>query len=235
MGVWITLRQNNEKSYFRDNLLGMISRTQDLDGNRLILASGYFSEYEKQEYSICGDNLKKALETNPKICEIDIIGAKGSIKSFNRFCEKIRNLGRERFIPIRLPKNNWHAKIAMILKPVKEGSRNDRKRGTIPVCAIVGSSNLTRPAFGIDPRPQNVHSDVKFNYECDVLIFSNDYFSNSLNNEYLTKIFPDIGERREGSIYFPEIDNTFSLSESTQLMALFNLIKNSSKECKEKL
>jgi len=230
MGIWITLRQNNEKSYFRDNLLGMISRTQDLNGNRLILASGYFSEYENQAYSICGDNLKQALENNSKICEIDIIGAKGSIKSFNRFCEKIRSLGRERVIPIQLPKNNWHAKIAMILKPTKEG-----KRGTIPVCAIVGSSNLTRPAFGITPRPQNVNSDVKFNYECDVLIFSNDYFSDFSNNEHFTKIFPEIEEHRGGSIYFPKIDQTFALSESEQLMALFNLIKNCSKECEEKL
>lgn len=224
------MRQNNEKSFFRDNLIGMISKTKDLNGNRLILASGYFSEYEGQEYSICGDDLKKAIRVNQKIQEIDIIGAKGSKKSFENFCKKLENLGRPQFIPIRVPKNNWHAKIAMILKP-----DNGKGRGTIPVCAIVGSSNLTRPAFGISPPPEGVHSEVHFNYECDVLIFSNDYFSEFSDNTHLRKIFPGVDERQEGSIFFPKIDKRFSLSEPEQLKALFNLIKNSSHECKEKL
>lgn len=230
MGLWITLRQNNNESFFRDNLLGMISRTRDLNANRLLLASGYFSEYERDQYSICDDGLQNAISINQKIEEIDVIGAKGSKKSFETFCSKLQRLGRESLLPIRVPKNNWHAKIAMLFQP-----KNGIGRGTVPVCAIVGSSNLTRPAYGISPPPEGVSSKVRFNYECDVLIFSNEYFSNCSDNSYLEKIFPHIGERKEGSIYFPKIDVRFSLSESEQLNALFKLIKNSSDECKQKL
>lgn len=208
----------------------MISRTRDLEGNRLILASGYFSEYEHDKYSICADELRDSISTNQNIHEIDIIGGKGSKKSFDTFCEKIKSLGRKPFIPIRMSKNNWHAKIAMILK-----SDNGSERGIIPVCAIVGSSNLTRPAFGISPPPEGVPSEVRFNYECDVLIFSNEYFSTISDISRLETIFPHINELKEGSIYFPKIDEKYSLSELKQLKALFNLIKNSSEECKKKL
>lgn len=230
MGIWITLRQNNQQSFFRDNLLGMISRKGDLEGTRLLLASGYFSEYPRDQYSICSDKLKIAIRSNRKIQEIDVIGGKGSKTTFERFCSKLGQLGRPSFIPIRIPGSNWHAKIAMILKP-EQGTA----RGTIPVCAIIGSSNLTRPAFGITPAPAGVASEVHFNYECDVLIFSNNYFSGIREKSPIEKVFPRINEKTDGSIYFPKIDEKYSLSEEIQLMGLFHQIKNSSEECKEKL
>jgi hypothetical protein len=229
MGIWITLRQNNEKSFFRDNLLGMISNDKELDGNRLILASGYFSEYEKYPYSIFEDDLDDAIRDNDEIKEINVIGSKGSETSFNLFCNKIESLGRS-FIKIRHPQSNWHAKIAMKLKPETEGMR-----GTIPICAIVGSSNLTRPAYGITPRPENVNTEVKFNYECDVLIFVNDNFTIKPADDPPRRIFPRIADQGSGSIFFPEINEKYSYSESKQLDALFHMIKNSSEESREKL
>src|SRR5271157_2096174 len=115
MGLLITLRQNNRKSYFRENLLGMISKTRPLEANRLILAYGYFSEYDKKGHSVYDDGLKEAITDNSKITEIDVIGSKGSKKSVTNFCNNIQSLGRKDFFSINVPKNNWHAKIAMIL------------------------------------------------------------------------------------------------------------------------
>lgn len=50
-------------------------------------------------------------------------------------------------------KSNWHAKVAMKLS------------GEVPVAGLIGSSNLTGPAYG--------QGRKSFNYEADVLIWTN--------------------------------------------------------------
>jgi hypothetical protein len=224
MGLWITLRKKKEKSFFRDNLLNMISNQKELDGNSLILASGYFSEYESSPYSILGDDLLRTIQENENIKGVTVIGAMGlgqkPIKTFNTFCTRLRQGLVGRTITKRRPENNkWHAKIAMKL-------RSD-ENGITPVCAIIGSSNLTRSSYGKNPPPQNVKPLPHFNYECDVLIFINDGFTNHLDLKTAPeKIFPEITKRENGSIYFPEIRD-FSPPESEQLLHLWKEILES--------
>ena len=224
MGLWITLRQNKEKSFFRDNLLIMISNKNELDGNYLVLASGYFSEYESSSYSTLGDDLLRTIQENDNITNVVVIGAMGlgqkPIKTFDTFCTRLQGglIGRE--ITKRRPENNkWHAKIAMKL-------RSD-ENGITPVCAIIGSSNLTRSSYGINPPPQNMKPLPHFNYECDVLIFINEGFYENLDPKTAPeKIFPEITKRENGSIYFPEIRD-FSPPESEQLLHLWKEILGS--------
>jgi len=224
MGLWITLRQNKEKSFFRDNLLNMISNKKELDGNYLVLASGYFSEYESSPYSTLGDELLRTIQKNDKIKNIDVIGAMGlgqkPIITFDTFCERLREGLVGRTITPRRPENNkWHAKIAM-------KARSD-KNGITPVCAIIGSSNLTRSSYGKNPPPQNIKPLPHFNYECDVLIFINDGFSKNVDPKTAPEtIFPGITKRENGSIYFPEIQE-FSPPESEQLLHLWKEIMES--------
>ena len=142
------------------------------------------------------------------------------IKTFDTFCTRLQGglVGRE--ITKRRPENNkWHAKMAMKL-------RSD-ENGITPVCAIIGSSNLTRSSYGKNPPPQNMKPLPHFNYECDVLIFINDGFKNYENPKTAPeKIFPDITKRENGSIYFPEMSE-FSPSESEQLHHLWKTILES--------
>jgi len=224
MGLWITLRQNKEKSFFRDNLLKMISNRDELDGNYLVLASGYFSEYETSRYSALGDDLLRTIQENNNITNIEVIGAMGMgqkpIKTFDTFCTKLRAGLVGRTIVKRRPENNkWHAKIAMKLRSDEEG--------ITPVCAIIGSSNLTRSSYGNNPPPQNMKPLPHFNYECDVLIFVNDGFSRDIDSKTAPeRVFPEITKRENGSIYFPEI-REFSPPESEQLLHLWVTILKS--------
>ena len=148
MGLWITLRKNNEQSYFQDNLVRMISNQDEIDGNRIILASGYFSEDPQPKYSILDDKLLPAIRDNGNVTKIDVIGTKGSRQTFNRFCEKLQVESGKPVIKRKPTSSNWHAKIAMKLQSTETVD--------LPVCAIIGSSNLTRPAYGINPPPVGV-------------------------------------------------------------------------------
>ena len=51
---------------------------------------------------------------------------------------------------MRMPSMGWHAKFFLA------------KQGTVPLVGIIGSSNITKRAFGIDK---------VFNYECDVVFW----------------------------------------------------------------
>jgi hypothetical protein len=203
MGLWITLRMDKERSFFRQNLLQMISNQRELDGDCLVLASGYFWEEiepkTSEKYSISIDRLVEAIKDNERITEVQVIGAMGSPARFNTFCDNLETEWRP-VIRREVKAKNWHAKVAMKL-------HSDPANGEkIPVCAIIGSSNLTRPSYGIrDDVPENVRSSFgKFNHECDVLIFSNAGFSNN-QAETKSPVFPGFDGQAIGSIYFSEL------------------------------
>ena len=201
MGLWITLRRDRETSFFRQHLLNMAS--EQIRGDCLILASGYFQEDPNRDYSILGDRLLEKIQNNNKIKVIQAIGAKGSPAPFNVFCDKLDANWDGTLIRKKTKGNNWHAKIAMKLE---SGVNNSNGVEKIPVCAIIGSSNLTRPAFGISTDiPANVTSSLRFNYECDVLIFSNGWFDNNTADDAQPKFFPGFKNQDYGSIYFQNL------------------------------
>ena len=53
-------------------------------------------------------------------------------------------------VQMRIPSMGWHAKVFLA------------KQGDLPLVGIIGSSNITKRAFGLDK---------KFNYECDVVFW----------------------------------------------------------------
>jgi len=204
MGLWITLRMDKERCFFRQNLLQMISNKSELDGDCLVLASGYFweeiSPIDSEKYSISIDRLLEAIQGNERINEVQVIGGMGSPTRFHTFCDNLESGWGSPVIRRKIKSKNWHAKIAMKLQSV---NTNNEK---IPVCAIIGSSNLTRPAYGIeDDIPDNVTAPFRrFNHECDVLIFSNAGFTSQTENK-TPPVFPGFEGQDIGSIYFSEL------------------------------
>ncbi len=92
MGILITLRRDSYTSYFRNNLLALVS----LGGNSLYLASGYFADIitnkngSISQYSVLDDGLLTAITANNRIRSISIIGSMGGHgKNFQAFCKKI--------------------------------------------------------------------------------------------------------------------------------------------------
>jgi len=190
MGLWITLRQNLEESFFRQHLLNLVSN--QISGNYLFLASGYFNS---RNYPILDDHLLEAIQDG-NLTDIVVIGAMNSSSAaFNAFWNKLDTEWDGNVIPKKIKGNNWHAKIAMKLE-----SNNTEK---VPVCSIIGSSNLTRPAYGIPNEPPEAPEFTRFNHECDVVIFTNDWFGKTPNQ--LSNFFPGFKDQDLGSIYFPDL------------------------------
>jgi hypothetical protein len=170
-----------------------------IEGDSLILASGFFQEDPEKDYSILDDRLLDALLSNEIITDILAVGAMRSPAPFNEFCKKLDENWEGTLTTNR--KSNWHAKIAMKLKSRLVDTDKIEK---IPVCAIIGSSNLTRPAYGIaGDIPENVTSRLNFNYECDVVIFAKDWFGNITKAP--PKFFPGFDRQDFGSIYFQDL------------------------------
>jgi hypothetical protein len=232
MGLWITLRQNKENSFFRQHLLNMIS--DRIDGDSLILAYGYFqeevtSQQNPKKYSTSEDLLIDAIIKNEQIQEIRVIGAKGSSGPFNRFCNKLQTQWRRPPLRQEIKGKNWHAKVAMKLKTITRDDGAIEKR---PVCAIIGSSNLTRPAYGtvlFKPR-QEISKFNHFNHECDVVIFVNEDIAQDNFTDRKSHFFPGFEKQEYGSIYFEKLPP--GTDELQQLSGLLNDIDACTKPAK---
>jgi len=209
MGIWITLRQNLEESFFRQHLLNLVS--DQIRGNYLILASGYFNS---RDYPILDDRLLDTIQKG-NITDIVVIGAmNSSSKAFKAFCKKLDDEWSGNVIPKKIRGNNWHAKIAMKLE--------SSDRGKIPVCAIIGSSNLTRPAYGVPDEPPDAPEFKHFNHECDVVIFTKDWFGRTTSE--IPPSFPGFKKQDLGSIYFADLPDGYP-NELDQMKKLLTEIE----------
>lgn len=152
MSIQITLRRDLEFSPFRKQLLEICGIPNHGD---LILCSGYI--WENARYSVLDDELldaiKAGLSSNQIICVAGKLAKKPVdwVQHYKNFVAKLQHHSISVTAWVA-PRRNWHAKIAVRL----DGSGK-------PTVAMVGSSNLTGPAFG-----ENRHS---WNYECDVTIW----------------------------------------------------------------
>lgn len=166
MGVVIIFRRDAQHSLFRDYLHMLVS----IADKRVYLTSGYFSQsIYPTKYQLSNDELIETIKNS--VCpKIYIGGCMGSsIADRNRFIyeiNKVLPMGRRAAGLVQ--KSNWHAKIALAV--VKDSG---------PVCAIIGSSNLTRSAYGENPNSFNptlnsINGASRFNHECDVVIWDND-------------------------------------------------------------
>jgi len=99
------------------------------------------------------DAIKSGLNNNEVICVAGKLSTSpvNWLKHYEDFVAKLQS----HKIPVKAlvaPNRNWHAKIAIRLCPMGK-----------PVVAIVGSSNLTGPAYG--------ENRYAWNYECDVTLW----------------------------------------------------------------
>jgi hypothetical protein len=157
MPVRITLRSRRDFSPFREMLKRLI---ESPEGDSLVLCSGYIWE-PATGYKVSDDELLDTLQRGCSQGEITTIAGKLDeqwIEYYRNFVRRLKNANLN-VTPYFAPKRNWHAKIAIRLKEYK------------PIAAIIGSSNLTGPAYGENKRT--------WNFEGDVLIWSNSRTMNS--------------------------------------------------------
>ena len=152
MSIQITLRRNAAFSPFRKQLLEICEIPYH--GN-LILCSGYI--WENHSYSVLDDDLLAAIKAGLSGNQIVCIAGKLAKKPVNwfqhysDFVAKLKSHGISVTAKVA-PKRNWHAKFAIRLD-----------KSDSPVVAMVGSSNLTGPAY--------VENRNSWNYECDVTMW----------------------------------------------------------------
>lgn len=147
--VAIFLRKTGSINKFRAAILGAL-RT-DLVDNAL-LCSGFFQDDGK--YSAGSDfDLISHRNCNPlKVTTLGLYSYSWKAQYANFFAQLQAQNKCMCFSAVqkRIPSMGWHAKVFLA------------KQGHIPLVGIIGSSNITRRAFGL-------HKD--FNYECDVVFW----------------------------------------------------------------
>lgn len=147
--VAIFLRKTGSLNKFRAAILGAL-RT-DLVDNAL-LCSGFFQDDGK--YSAGADfDLTFHRSCSPlKITALGLYSYSWKAQYSNFFAQLQAQNACVCFSAVqkRIPSMGWHAKVFLA------------KRGNTPLVGIIGSSNITRRAFGLDK---------DFNYECDVVFW----------------------------------------------------------------
>lgn len=168
MGIQILLRRTVGDNPFRRAL----GKLMELEGEELVLASGYASYGLFSNHNL-GDFVNKiktgfTKATNPRIIIIGGMFKKNiedpsnpgtyitkiDTTEFQRFVDGLKNQFINSNVSIevhRAKTNSWHSKIAI-----------KRKSRTEPIACIVGSSNLTVPAFSVNWQGFNHESDVFF-------------------------------------------------------------------------
>jgi hypothetical protein len=222
MGISIVLRKNQNISLFRRELFKLISTPNT---NKLLLCSGYVQEIitnykgKKTNYTVLGDGLWNEIQKACKGEKFTIETVAGKfwglddwLKSYDNFVNELTTNAKNvkgcsvNVEPFIAPRGNWHAKVAMVL--AKEG----------PLAAIIGSSNLTRSAFG--------EGYSWFNHECDVTIWKDvpdldAHFQE--DKQYRNHEFSDLEPEWEPilAILKPGIDQA---QEASRLTALYDEI-----------
>ncbi len=164
MPIRVTLRTSQDFSPFRE-LLHRVIALPNCD--KLILCSGYIWEPSGQGYTVLNDELLDKLKSGCAGQEIIIVAGKLDgfwPEHYQNFVRRLRQSGLQVKAYVA-PRRNWHAKIAI------------RIRNQQPIAALIGSSNLTGPAYG--------ENRYRWNFESDVLIWKN---SPDLN-EYFQRPF----------------------------------------------
>lgn len=148
--VAIFLRKTGSVNKFRAVILGAL-RTELVDN--ALLCSGFFQDDGK--YSAGADfDLISHRKCNPlKVTTLGLYSYswKAQYSTFFTQLQAKNKCPCFSAVQMRIPSMGWHAKVFLA------------KQGTVPLVGIIGSSNITRRAFGLDK---------DFNYECDVVFWN---------------------------------------------------------------
>jgi hypothetical protein len=130
-------------------------------GQSAILCSGYIWQPNDGRYNVLDDGLRQAIVSGCGTGGLTTIAGKfypSYYEDYYRnFIQDLRASGVP-VTPFYAPKKNWHAKVAI------------RMAAHRPIAALVGSSNLTGPAYG---------ENRNWNFEADVLIWSGSQVAHS--------------------------------------------------------
>jgi len=166
MALAIILRKQLSINRFRDLMIDAINTGQ---GNNALLCSGFFQEdYHGYGYRATQErNFAKILASKRiSLITVGIYHAYWK-QSYVKFKNNLLAAG----VNISAKYKNglkWHAKVFIL------------SRDQDPIFGIVGSSNITRRAFG---------SSIDFNYECDAVIWpDSEQEINKVANEFLDVI-----------------------------------------------
>ena len=152
MGLAIFLRKRLTPNYFQKLLIGSLSSGL---GNEVLLCSGFFQEnYLGRIYTVSTEGSFSMLLRKNNI-SLTTVGIHNHywLESYKKFRDNIVKAGVSISAKIT-PNYYWHAKIFILKKDGK------------PIFGIVGSSNMTRPAFG---------TTAPFNFEADVVMWLDEY------------------------------------------------------------
>jgi len=197
MPIKIALRKDSKQSPFR-RMLNMLLRSPIADSS--ILCSGYISSPNKDGYYILDDGLRKSIEVGCKNGKLTMILGMHFQDFKDKYRYFIKNLQSNNINvdAYYASGKNWHAKVAI---RIRQGQ---------PIAALIGSSNLTPPAYKLGG---------KWNYEADVLIWKK---SRELTN-FFREDEMNLPFGRLELILDPDVQQP---SEEEQLEDLYNDVMN---------
>ncbi len=249
MGVAISLRNDKNKSFYKNMLIGLMNTT---DANELLLCTGYLqydfypnASFKKNyvKYNVFKDadpKQQNLLDTILRYKKVTIVGIKGKKNKapngssdiwydqykaardyvFNEKNKRSSKVDMKFYYDIS---GHWHAKLAILM-------RRDSAQDIKPIAAIIGSSNLTRPAFADTNTPRPISGNFNFNFEGDTLIYvgeaSNavnqqlDYYSDLETGEVLSyadvpQIYGSARINSEADVIKDEYNNIMSMIQAT--------------------
>ena len=165
MGLAIFLRKRLTPNHFRDLLIGSINTGL---GDNALLCSGFFQENQESwgrrgHYQVSTEGNFSQILINNKI-NLTTVGIYNDywLDSYRNFRNNLQAAGVTVTAKVAT-QFHWHAKIFVL------------KKGATPIFGIVGSSNMTRRAFG---------QERDFNNEADVIMWDDKHkeFSDLMNS-----------------------------------------------------
>lgn len=196
MGLIIFLRKRLTENKFREVVLDSINTGT---GNKVILCSGFYQEnwFRNPSYEVSSEGSLDQILKNNNI-ELTTVGVHNAawVQAYKNFRNNLRSKGVN--ITSKISKSyHWHAKIFIL------------KMDDKPILGIVGSSNMTKPAFGISG---------SFNFESDVFMWidNNIKISNIMNT-----LVSDLGQFNDEIIIADyDVDKNFGLTIEDRLKQL---------------
>ncbi len=193
MTIAILFRKREAPNLFREFILNSIALQV---GDNALMCSGFFQEARGNNYRASSEGGLASILSNTKT-KLTTIGIHNNswTPSYRDFIASLNSAGVnvDAFISSRL---KWHAKIFLL------------RKGKIPKIGIIGSSNITRPAFGItDP----------FNYEADVVLWSG---AKKRFQTLLKKSFPESDDWHQLIVapYSPDSNGGLTIEQRLSLL-----------------
>ena len=209
LGVAISLRKDPKSSFYKNMLLGLLNGT---DADELLICSGYIQYLRLDKhgnpttYNVFLDedaNKNNLLDAICRYRKVTIVGIRSDVKNdwYRQYKDAVDYLKSEiakRGSSTQLKcyyhkSGEWHAKIAILLR----NKGNDK----IPIAAMVGSSNLTKPPMNDSYTPSSLLPKlgqytlpIGYNLEADTLIYVNEEAARVVEQQLVAYVDMEYGE-----------------------------------------